>query len=265
MPTPPGPTLELAGPARLIALPRPLRIMLELDASAMDWRALDLAVEIAALLSGELHGRLIQNMDLLRVAGLPFAREIGISSALDRGYGAELMLRSLRAAARHIETHLARSAKAANVRWSLQVIHRGPAPSPTAEELFDVMVLGPAREWHFRPTASPVDKRLRLLWWGAGPGSPAGPMQALLGLLARRGQIEIFLLGGDNDAREAWLRDMRVPSHRLGPGDDPRQLRGALSAWRIRPSYCIAPRALGSVMLDAIAREIGCPVLVFGE
>ncbi|MGF1547723.1 MAG: hypothetical protein ACFCUG_10390 [Thiotrichales bacterium] len=258
------PTPELTGPTPLVALPRPLRVMLELDPSAADWDTLEFAVQVAALLRGELHGRLVQNLDLLRVAGLPFASEIGVSSAFERGFGAALMQRSLRAAVRAIEMHLARIADAAKVHWSLRVIHSDLAPFGAAEELFDITIRGPSRTWRHRASVKPADRRQRLLWW-LDPHTPPGLAQELLGGLAHRAELEVFLLGADDAGLSAWLHSVRVPTHRLGRGDDPRQLRGDLTAWRIQPSYCIAPRSLGSEMLDAIAREMGCPVLVFGD
>ena len=58
-------------------------ILLALE-SAEDVMALEAATELAALLRGTLHGVFVENQELLRLAQLPFAREISLASATAR-------------------------------------------------------------------------------------------------------------------------------------------------------------------------------------
>ncbi len=53
------------------------RILLALDASPQSVAALDTATELAGRLGAELTGLFVEDTDLLRMAALPFAAEIG--------------------------------------------------------------------------------------------------------------------------------------------------------------------------------------------
>ena len=58
------------------------RILVALDASRHSLAALEAAAELAARLKAELVGLFVEDIDLLRLAGLPFAREIRYPSAI---------------------------------------------------------------------------------------------------------------------------------------------------------------------------------------
>jgi len=98
------------------------RILVALDASPHSLAALEAAVALAADLQAELLGLFVEDADLLRLAGLPFARELGLYSATSRPLEALQLERQLRARAHRAEQALAAMAERAHVRWSFRVV-----------------------------------------------------------------------------------------------------------------------------------------------
>jgi nucleotide-binding universal stress UspA family protein len=100
------------------------RIVVALDASPHSLAALRTAAELAARLNAELLGIYVQDINLLRVAELPFSREITIYSAAPREIDRRQMEQQLRSQARQARHALAEIAREAHVDWSF-VIARG--------------------------------------------------------------------------------------------------------------------------------------------
>lgn len=97
------------------------RILLAFDAVAHSPTALESVVALAARLDAELLGLFIEDINLLRFAGLPFAREIGLTSATARPLRNPDMERALRVQAARAEAALAREAGRLKLRWSFRV------------------------------------------------------------------------------------------------------------------------------------------------
>lgn len=60
------------------------RVLIALDANLRSLDALRLAAELAARLEAELLALFVEDVNLIRLAGLPFAREVDRSSAVER-------------------------------------------------------------------------------------------------------------------------------------------------------------------------------------
>jgi len=97
------------------------RILVALDASPHSLAALEAAVALAADLKAELLGLFVEDADLLRLAGLPFARELGLYSTTPRPLDEPQVERQLRARAHRAEQALASAAGRAQVSWSFRV------------------------------------------------------------------------------------------------------------------------------------------------
>jgi nucleotide-binding universal stress UspA family protein len=97
------------------------RILVALDASSHSLAALEAAAVLAAGLQAELVGIFVEDADLLRLAELPFARELGLYSAASRPLDSSQMERQLRARAHRAEQALAAVAGRAQVPWSFRV------------------------------------------------------------------------------------------------------------------------------------------------
>ena len=97
------------------------RVLVALDSSAASGGALEVAAAIAAANACELHGLFVEDQDLLRLAGLPFAREIQLARAMSRTLAPEQLLQDLRAQAGLARAALARQAALHSISWSFQV------------------------------------------------------------------------------------------------------------------------------------------------
>lgn len=97
------------------------RILVALDASAHSLAALQAASEIAARLESELVGLFVEDINLVRLAGLPFAREVGFPSAISRELDVAAMERSLKLLAAQAKQAIAATAERVHVPWSFRV------------------------------------------------------------------------------------------------------------------------------------------------
>lgn len=97
-------------------------VVLTVDSESYSLATVDLAVNMAASLKTQLQGLFIEDEDLVRVAELPFTREITFPSALVRSTDATIMQRSLRVVADKFKQHLAKSAQASKVPWTYDYV-----------------------------------------------------------------------------------------------------------------------------------------------
>ena len=131
------------------------RILVALDASGASLAALEAAAQLAEQMEAELLGLFVEDINLLRLAGLPFAREVGFPSARTRRLESEDMERALRAQAARAQQSLVQAAERVRVRWSFRVA-RGMVAAEllAAAESADLVALG--------MTGMQVSPRLRL-------------------------------------------------------------------------------------------------------
>lgn len=97
------------------------RIVLGLEPARRSRAALAAAAKIAARMEAELVGVFVEDADLLHLAGMPFAREVGYPSAAQRSLDIVTMERSMRALANDTRRALAEIAEPALLRWSFRV------------------------------------------------------------------------------------------------------------------------------------------------
>ncbi len=119
------------------------RILIALDASPASQAALELAADLAVRYQAELIGIYVEDINLLRTAEIPFAKEVGFFSASSRLINTSHIERELKAHARRVEQLLSSIAQRANLRWSFRstrgVIH-GELLSAAADT--DLIILG---------------------------------------------------------------------------------------------------------------------------
>lgn len=187
-----------------------------LQEAARRGQALDLVADVAAALQAELLCLFVEDIDLLHFAALPFAREIGVSSATSRGFDVETMERSLRSKAEEARRAFAAAAGAATVRWTFRVA-RGSVPEQLRAALADadLVVL----------TTLGAEPRTR-------PGLAAALSSAILpsivapvlGRLSRAlaGDFDVLLVGADSEAARKWEEETRAM---LAEGDFAERLR----------------------------------------
>jgi nucleotide-binding universal stress UspA family protein len=101
--------------------PATRRITVTLDASESGRPPLETAARLAAILGAELEGVFVEDINLIRLSGLPFLREFRPWSIADEQISSQRMQRELRTLARRAEQMLERVASESGVPWSFQV------------------------------------------------------------------------------------------------------------------------------------------------
>ncbi len=118
-------------------------IAVAIDCSPHSRASLDAAAEMAARLQAELLGLFVEDINLLRIAGLPFTEEIHLYSESTGKLDEEQLERLLRLQAREAEELLQRTAASRTLRHTFRVL-RGMVPEQlmTAATEADILVLG---------------------------------------------------------------------------------------------------------------------------
>jgi K+-sensing histidine kinase KdpD len=125
------------------------RVVVALDAASETGTAIDTAARLAARWRAPLHGVLIEDEELIGLAGLPFARQVTL------GTGIEPLTKDhiedhFRAFAERVQRELAAAADRHDLRWSFEV-GRGPLAADALGGENDFVVAGAVT----RPTSSP--------------------------------------------------------------------------------------------------------------
>jgi nucleotide-binding universal stress UspA family protein len=119
------------------------RILVAMDASEHSVAAMEEAAKLAAGLEAELLGLFVEDINLLRLAALPFARELADLSASERQLSSSSMEKSLRAQAERMRRQLQLTAERTRVQWSFHVARGNVLAELLAHTPdFDLLILG---------------------------------------------------------------------------------------------------------------------------
>ena len=141
--TPPAVELEAATSRQWIIR----RIVVALDASSGSRAALATAVSLAETLKTELHGLFVEDINLLRLSELPFAREVQFAESKLRRLEREELLKRLRARAAILKHEIQELAAEHKITSSFQVI-RGPVDRELLAAALDTDLLAVGRLGH---------------------------------------------------------------------------------------------------------------------
>jgi nucleotide-binding universal stress UspA family protein len=267
------------------------RILVALDASRHSLAALEAAVELAASLEAELLGLFVEDVNLLRLAGLPVAREVSYPYAAAARLDRARMERQLRAQAAQARQALATACERQHIKWSFRVVRGEVAPEVLAAAVAaDLLSLGKAsrpltRRVQMGSTARVVVAQaphsVLLLQRDAGIGSPVvmtydGSSTARQTLvMAERlaqesgGYLTVLILADTTEAAQRlqtqttdWLRGRElVVRHRwlinAGVARLVHVVRAEGSGVLVLSAAILPPEAL-QTLLD----EVDCPVLL---
>jgi nucleotide-binding universal stress UspA family protein len=119
------------------------RILVALDASPHSQAALDAAAQLAARFRAELQGLFVEDVNLLKLADWPLAREVGLHTATRRRLDVQDLQRQLRAQARRVQERLTAIAERDRLQFSFRVA-RGRISSEllAASSDVDLVILG---------------------------------------------------------------------------------------------------------------------------
>jgi nucleotide-binding universal stress UspA family protein len=119
------------------------RILVAFDTSLPSEAAMESAARLAARMEAELLGLFVEDINLLNLAGLPFARESCLSFSLTRRLMTEDMERAMRVRAERARTLVERTAMRQSLRWSFRVVRGRMAEElQLASEQTDVIAFG---------------------------------------------------------------------------------------------------------------------------
>jgi len=184
------------------------RIVVTLDSSESARSALDVAVRLAAILGAELEGVFVEDINLIRLSGLPFLREVRAWSLAEEGISTQSMQRDLRALARQAERVFLEAAQAMGVGCTFRV-WRGHASVETLSASFEADIIslrgGPTLLYHARPSMksrSPAAAPINVLF-SASPAADRALAAACY--LARDLGAEIRVLLAENATPGAQL------------------------------------------------------------
>lgn len=119
------------------------RILVALDASAHSEAALEAAAELAARYGAELLGLFVEDINLLRLAEMPFAQEVGQFTAVRRRLDVQEVERQIRGQSVRIRRMFEVTTRRTRVRWSFQVTRGAVADEVLqAASDADALVLG---------------------------------------------------------------------------------------------------------------------------
>lgn len=216
------------------------RILVALDASPHSMAALQAAAELASRLGAELSGIFVEDINLVRLADMPFAREVSHYSSTLTKFDRQQMERELRAQAGRARRALAIMAERSRLRSSFHVT-RGVIASELLQAVLDadLLIIGKAG-WSRRRRMGSTTRvivaqsprqtlilqqgtRLGLVLGLIFDGSPPSfkALQAAVALLHRsNGFLTVIVIADDIEkARHTqaevnrWLRERGLSAH----------------------------------------------------
>jgi nucleotide-binding universal stress UspA family protein len=211
----------------------PRRIVVGLDASNHSHAALAAAVALAGRLHSELEGIFVEDVNLLRLAELPFAREVRFGQTARPVQGEEV-LRGLRARAAVLRRELAEVAQQNKVSSTFRVVRGAVAGELIAAALeADVLALG--RMGHS------LSRRAQL-----GSTARAAIARAASAVLLVQPEVEAGPVLVLYDGTATGARALALAAEVSGEGDELRVL-----VWGPDEATAFARRQLAAHLLEA--------------
>jgi nucleotide-binding universal stress UspA family protein len=243
-----------------------------------EW-ALRAACSLASQLEAELLGLFVEDINLLRLAELPFGREVLYGSLETRRLDPALMERQLRAQAERARRALQAAAERVQIHWSFRVV-RGQVVAEvlTAAPEADLLVLGQQVGGRRPPTGGaqgiPRARPVLVLFDGS-----EGALRALTTAIhiARVEGRDLVVLravpDSEGESKAASVLAHSATERLRAAGMNPRYqvLSGANAASlieavrRVRAGVLVVPEdttALGPQGLRALLGAIGCPLVL---
>ncbi len=183
------------------------RILVALDVSSHSLAALEEAANLAACMEAELMGLFIEDINLIRLASLPFARQISYPSGAEESLDPGRMERELKVRGEHARKALAAAAERAQRPWSFRTV-RGEVTAEilTAAEPADVVFWGKAG-W-----SPPRPKGLGSTALGIPTGAPGALLLAQHGI--HTGERALAVYDGSKCSRQALKTAMHLAATR---------------------------------------------------
>lgn len=181
------------------------QILVALDGSRESLAALDAAVTLAEELDADLIGLFVEDVNLVRLAQMPFAREVHLTTARFHALTDEEMSQTIRLQAARVRRALQEATRRAGIQGEFRII-RGlvPASVVTAAVNADLLILG--------RVSRPLNRRVRL-----GSTARAALAQAHRSILLTRqsqaAERSVLVTFDDTDLSWRALRQAAALAH----------------------------------------------------
>ena len=256
------------------------RIVVTLDTGSLSQTAIEAAAGLASGMSAQLVAMFVEDVNLLRLAGLPFARETGRASARVRALQATDMERALLAQGRLLRQSLENAARQLPFAWSLEIVRGDLLDIALSQAGADMLVLGCTRRPGYaggghaaRPKwpASRGARRIMVVFDGSEAALRALEAAHALARTSRSSLIVLARDGGGERAAAlraqavAWLAakgDVEA-SFISTPGSDIASLASAARMQEV--AAVLLPAAEGrpeAAHFAGLVDEIACPVVL---
>jgi nucleotide-binding universal stress UspA family protein len=161
------------------------RVVVPLDAASENRTTIDTAVRLAARAKASVHGVFVEDEDLLRLAHLPFARQITLAAGAEPFTTQQVELH-LRTSAERARRDLAAAAKRHAVTSSFEIVRGGSEHALLSATQHDLVVANALT----RPVGGGF--RVECRWWSAIELAP-GPFLLAQGSWDRGGSVAMLL------------------------------------------------------------------------
>jgi hypothetical protein len=251
------------------------RVLLALETSEPAQELLAAATELARGLHIELAGLFVEDAALLRMAALPFTREVGLVSGLVRPIETRDLERTLQRQAEQVRHGLAKIAAELALPWSFQVA-RGSLLEQALEAAAeaDLIVLGRRRSAANRAggeTSQPARSPIVSAFFDASEAAQRVLSAALELAQGRPEQLSLLVPAGSvatlESLRERAAAVLRVPAGlpRLQPIGAPEAGELAQQTRRLRSrALVLSMRSLqdAHTQMRVLLEVAGCPVVL---
>ena len=210
-------------------VPKIRRITVALDASKHSLAGLEAAVDLAKRLNAELAGLFVEDINLLRLSGLPITNQVGAYSLRRQRLGKDEIWRQMKAQSRWASEALELLSSQQGLNWSFEVV-RGSILSNLIEaaEAADLIILGKTGWSDTRMAGSTTRALLRqsgnltlilregvklgnslmILYDGTGASHEALEIATELAD-AENGRLVIMLVAEDREAADAMEAELK--------------------------------------------------------
>lgn len=251
------------------------RMLMAVDASTQNYDALEAAAEFASQLRTHLMALFVEDINLLKLAELPFAKELDRSSGIMRPLDPERVTRAFRADARKFEKRLGEESAKRRISVSMRVVrgHHAAAALEMAAKgdivFLDNVVRLPYGSSRPQRSASkprkPVSPRQPIWVFYDGSKKAERALTLALGLCRKSGSdlkvvVTVDAAGKKPRSRLAKILSIApVSGYQLVSLSDREALTATVES--SGGSVLIIPRDRGQFAADAdlLADKLGCP------
>jgi hypothetical protein len=178
------------------------------------------ALQLATSMQAELAGLFVEDVDLLRLAALPFTREVGLASAVVRPLETADIERTLRRQAEELREWLGGLAAESRLKWSFQVARgRLVEQVMAAAQQADLIVVGERPRPAARSSGAAAPRRDERKVMALFDATEAGrrALSAALSLSQGQPQLLSLLVPAVSDAGVKALRELAARQLQIAP------------------------------------------------